>query len=974
MAGRTSTLAGELARRGLQNSELAAAAVDAIVAAVPAASGIDWIDEVGAAADPDLALQGLGRLVEHDPGLASELFADQGWLARTVAVLGASVALNQHIRAHPDDLRVLRAAPQRATTAELQAAMPDATLPDAGDLLRLANKRELLRIAGRDLTHPDPVQIVDQISAELADLADAILGCALAIAGQQVPGCEQIRLAVIALGKCGARELNYLSDIDVLYVAEPASDQIDTEQALQIASDLVAAASRICSAHTPAGTIWQVDAGLRPDGKAGPLVRSLEAMRAYYAKWAKNWEFQAMLKARPMAGDVELGQRFCDLVAPLVWQAGGQENFMSETQAMRKRVVALIPARTRDREIKLGPGGLRDVEFSVQLLQLVHGRADERLRLRGTWEALDALVAHGYISRADGARLDEAYRFMRVLEHREQLFRLRRTHLMPDQPTERRRLARQLGVENGDELWQRWRQVTRDVLRLQQRVFYSPLLATVSRLSSDELRLSPDAAADRLRALGFSDPGAALRHIESLTTGLSRSSEIQRQLMPALLHWFSEGPNPDLGLLGFRRLSDQMGTTSWYLRALRDEGAMAERLARLLSASRYISDLLRRDAAMVQLLADSGQVSQPRDRADLAESLLKVAERHADDPVQAAAAIRGFRARELFRLAAGDVLGTLSLADLGAGLADLTGATIDAMLQVAWAQVGGPRLPIGVVALGRWGGREMGFASDADAFFVVGDETDAEDLGRAEQVITRTRALLGQPGPEPPLQIDPDLRPDGKNGPMLRTLSGYLGYYAKWSDTWEAQALVRAGFGAGDPQLVAGLLDGIAPRRYPEGGISAAQVIEIRRLKARMENERAGRASIGQNLKLGRGGLSDVEWTVQLLQLQHAHHVPGLRTPSTLAALDAARDAGLVDGADVRVLTEAWTLGSQLRNKTMLVRGKASDLLPSDPRETASVALLLGYGPGQASELMQAWAKAARHAAQVVDRLFWGTR
>ncbi|MGB3954907.1 MAG: bifunctional [glutamine synthetase] adenylyltransferase/[glutamine synthetase]-adenylyl-L-tyrosine phosphorylase, partial [Brooklawnia sp.] len=841
--------------------------------------------------------------------------------------------------------------------------------PEAADRLRLANKAELLRIAARDLGHPEPAAIVHEVAEDLADLADVVMASALAIARAQVPGHERVRLAVLGMGKCGARELNYLSDIDVVYVAEPA-DGVPVDEALQVATRLVAASARVCSGHSAAGTIWQVDTALRPDGNAGPLVRTLASHRAYYQKWAKNWEFQAMLKARPMAGDLELGQQFVDMVAPMVWQAGGQPNFMSEIQAMRQRVISLIPARDRDREIKLGAGGLRDVEFTVQLLQLVHGRIDERLRLRGTLESLAALVEHGYIGRVDGRKLDEAYRFLRVLEHREQLFRLRRTHLMPDNPAELGRLARQVDAEDGPALWQQWRSVTRNVQRLQQRVFYSPLLETVSRLSGDELRLSPEAAADRLRALGFNDPTAALRHIEALTTGLNRTAEIQRQLMPAMLRWFSEGPNPDLGLLSFRRLSDEMGTTSWYMRALRDEGWLAERLARLLSASRYIGELLRRDPSVIQLLG-ADEIASPRTRDDLTDALGKVIERHSDDTDQAVTAVRGVRRRELFRLAAGDVLDTIDLESLGRGHSDLTGATVQAALDLAVAELGA-ELPLGVVAMGRWGGQEMGYASDADAIFLVPDDAGPDQLAWADKVVARVRSMLGGPGPEPPLEVDADLRPDGRNGPMVRTLGSYLAYYRKWSSTWESQALLRAGYGAGDRGLVAELLGQLDFRRYPADGITPAQVVEIRRLKGRMEHERATRASFGQNLKLGPGGLSDVEWTVQLLQLQHAGRLPELRVQSTLDALRALRVADLVDAADAAALERAWRLASELRNKTMLVRGRASDQLPSDPRETASVAMLLGYQHGQASQLMEDWAKAARHAAQVVGRLFWG--
>lgn len=982
MLGRTSTQAGELARRGFSNAERANQMVRGL-ADRHRAGAQDWLDLLAAAADPDLALQGLAALDEAEPELISEVFGQPSWLQRLIAVLGGSQALNLQLRAVPEQVRVLAAEPAQLDAEQLRALLqiehgledPDA----AADALRRANKAELLRIAARDLSHPQPTEIIGEIAAELTDLADAVMAAALAIARLQVPEHHQVRLAIVALGKCGARELNYLSDVDVLYVAEPADQSVSIEQALQVGDRLAAATARVCSAHSPAGTIWQVDAGLRPEGNAGPLVRTLASHEAYYGKWAQNWELQAMLKARPMAGDLALGAQFVEMISPLVWQAGGQANFMTETQAMRHRVVSLIPRREVDREIKLGAGGLRDIEFSVQLLQLVHGRADERLRHPGTLTALHALIDSGYVGRADGKALDESYRFMRLLEHREQLFRLRRTHLMPIDRAELRRLARQLGLTDGDELWTLWRQSARRVLQLQQRVFYSPLLEAVSRISSDELRLSADQASDRLRALGFSDPSAALRHIEALTTGLTRTAEIQRQLMPAMLRWLSEGPNPDLGLLGFRQLSDAMGATSWYMRALRDEGWMAERLARILSSSRYISELLRRDPAVVQLLGSDAEAS-PRSRADLIQAMSKVIERHEVDSDAMANAIGGLRRRELFRLAAGDVLGRIELVELGRGLADLTSASVQAGLQMAIDEIAAQQAQpqaqtrLGVVAMGRWGGGEMGFSSDADALFVVDDDAGPAQIAWAEQVVARMRQILAAPGATPQLQVDAGLRPEGRNGPLVRTVGSYLAYYRKWSGTWESQALLRAGQGAGDAALVAGLLDQLAFRRYPDEGISAAQVAEIRRLKGRMESERAGRGARGQNLKLGTGGLSDVEWTVQLLQLQHAGRLPELRVRGTLDALAALARHDLITQDDADALAKAWRLASQLRNRTMLVRGRASDMLPADPRETASVAMLLGFQPGQASLLMDHWAKTARHAAQVVDRLFWGGR
>lgn len=981
MNGRTSSVAGELARLGLTNVSRAEGHVAELDATLHQTCA-GWLEIVGSVPGPDLALQQLAGLNYADPQLIRQVFTDHTWSHRLVTVLGASRGLGQHLRAHPSDVQLIRGELRPLDRAEIwrrmsehigtdlpqDAPMGVITDQDAADRLRWANRRELLRIAARDLTDPEPTGIVDAISRELSDLADAVLQFALAIARGQTPDHHKVRLGILAMGKCGAQEVNYLSDIDVVHVAEPL-EGVDVEEAMQIGSRVAGTVARICSAHSTAGTIWQVDAALRPEGKAGPLVRTLASHRTYYEKFAKNWEFQAMLKARPAAGDLDLGRQFCAMIAPLVWSVGGAPNFMADAQAMRRRVVSLIPAAERKREIKLGAGGLRDVEFSVQMLQLVHGRADESLRTQATLVSLKALVDGGYIGRADGAHLDAAYRFLRVLEHREQLARLRRTHLMPVDETDQRRLARQVGCLDAAELDDRWRSTAREVLALQQRIFYSPLLEAVSRLSGDELRMSPRAATDRLTAMGFADPAAALRHMEALTTGLSRAAQIQRQLMPAMLRWFSEGPNPDLGLLTFRRLSEEMSGTSWYLRALRDEDWVAERLAKIASSSRYVSEILRKDPSVVQLLS-SEEIGAARGVEDLRESMERIIERHASEPEAAVQAIRSLRSRELFRLAAGDILEVIDLDRLGQGLTDLASATIDAVLHVAADTVEGARTPIGVVAMGRWGGCELGYASDADAMFVVGDEAGPAEIAWATQVITRAVGWLGAAG-VPQLVLDADLRPDGKNGPLVRTLGSFISYYAKWSDTWEAQALLRAGHGAGDRELTGALLAAVAPLRYPPDGISAKQVTEIRRLKARMEAERTQGKAKG-HLKLGPGGLSDVEWTAQLTQLRHAGHHPELRTTRTLAALRAASELGLIPAVDAQALIQAWTMASSLRNKIMLVRGRASDHLPVDAREIASVSLLLGYAAGQASEMLQDWARQARHADQVVDRLFWG--
>ncbi len=943
------------------------------------------LGELQAAADPDLALIGLNQLMEARGELFDQLAVDDVLVDRLAAVLGASAALNQHLCAHPEEVEVLAGSVERRSRDELRAELLTAVGADPcvgqpvadasrSDDLRRGYRRALLRIAARDLTAEDMLAILPEIAGELADLADATVETALALARGEVSDWALARIAVVALGKTGAGELNYVSDVDVLYVGEPALDEqgqplCDAAMAITVSTKLASALSRICSAHTAAGTIWPIDAALRPEGKAGALVRTLASHQAYYEKWAKNWEFQAMLKARPMAGDRALAQDFVDMVWPMVWRVADDDQFVPETQAMRLRVISLLPSRDAKHEIKLGAGGLRDVEFSVQLLQLVHGRADERLRLRGTFEALTALVDHGYVGRADGFDLGKAYRLQRLLEHRIQLFRLRRTHQMPADAVNQRWLARSIGLPETDELMHLWRATTRRVLRLHERLFYSPVLAAVARIPSAEVALTSQAAETRLRALGYGDPKAALRHIEALSSGMSRSAEIQRQILPAMLTWFTAGPNPDHGLLAFRQVSDELGATPWYLRTLRDGDAMAEHLARILASSRYAVDLLLRAPHNAALLSDTDGL-KVRTVEEITAEMRTAARRH-DSPQEAVATIRASRRSELLRLAMADLLGQIEVVDLGAALSAVTSATIDAALEVASRGLELP--PMAVIALGRWGGAELSYGSDADAMFVLADSDAPEATSNATTAISRLRALLARPGADPALEIDIDLRPEGKQGAIVRSLTSYRAYYQRWSSTWEAQALLRAAPGAGDPGVAAELIGIIDPIRYPREGLTTAQVHEIRKLKGRMEVERAPRGGdAARNVKLGPGGLSDVEWIAQLLQLRHGAELRGLQTTSTLFALEAAAAWDLLPAEDAQMLSQAWIFSTRIRNAVMLLRGRASDNLPTDVRDLAAVAQILGYAKGESSLMVEDQRKRARLVRQVMDRTFWG--
>ncbi|MGW1715312.1 bifunctional [glutamine synthetase] adenylyltransferase/[glutamine synthetase]-adenylyl-L-tyrosine phosphorylase [Streptomyces sp. NPDC002156] len=955
------------------------------------------LDALGATADPDLALLGLVRLVEAQDGrtarheLLDTVIAAKPLRDRLLGVLGASAALGDHLNRHPRDWHALVMYEPRDLhpgVEEFERGLAEATDPIS---LRVAYRRCLLSIAARDVCGTTDIA---QTAAELADLATATLRAALAIARTAAPEDASIcRLAVIAMGKCGGHELNYVSDVDVIFVGE-AVEGADEGKALRAATRLASHLMRICSETTIEGSIWPVDANLRPEGRNGPLVRTLSSHLAYYQRWAKTWEFQALLKARPVAGDPELGEQYVAALAPLVWHAAERENFVNDVQKMRRRVVENIPIAEVERELKLGPGGLRDVEFAVQLLQLVHGRADTSLRSGTTLDALNALAAGGYVGRADAVQLDDAYRFLRSMEHRIQLFRLRRTHLVPEDEADLRRIGRSLGLRTDPvaELNREWKRHASVVRRLHEKLFYRPLLDAVAQLAPGESRLSTGAARERLVALGYADPAAALRHLEALASGVSRKAAIQRTLLPVLLGWFADSADPDAGLLNFRKVSDALGRTPWYLRLLRDEGAAAENLARVLSAGRLAPDLLMRAPEAVALLGDGdgGGQLEPRERDHLEQEILAAVGR-SETGEQGVYAARGVRRRELFRTAAADIVGSYgteqspaaadqgALVDLvGSALSDITAATIAGTLRAVVRDGWGDTLPtrFAVIGMGRFGGHELGYGSDADVLFVhearegVGEEEAAK---AANAVVSEMRRLLQVPSSDPPLLIDADLRPEGKSGPTVRTLTSYEAYYRRWSLVWESQALLRAEVVAGDLELGRRFIELIDPLRYPAEGLGDDAVREIRRLKARMESERMPRgADPTLHTKLGRGGLSDVEWTVQLLQLQHGWAEPGLRTTRTREALAAACAADLISGEDAAILDEAWVLATRVRNAVMLVRGRAGDTFPSDGRELGAVGRYLGYGPGHVGDMIDAYRRTTRRARSVVDTLFYG--
>lgn len=1004
---------------------------------------VDLLWSLAGSADPDLALNTLMRIADSMEESARadfllELRQNLVFRVRLFSLLGASSTLGDHLAACEDQWRALqwgfptrqemmhgmlsavaaqpavfspeskesRSAsenPDREFSFDIDLSEPDPAEEsletpgtyvagfagaEAEKVLKKTYRTYLLRIAASDLagSYPKDSRRLGQpevpftvVTQALADLADAGLTAALAVAARNVYGEEPLdtRLAVVAMGKCGAQELNYISDVDVIFTAEPV-----TPRAQRLAGEFI----RIgCSAF------FEVDAALRPEGKHGALVRTLDSHVAYYKRWAHTWEFQALLKHRPMTGYLPLATRYSRMLSPMVWAASQRESFVTDVQSMRRRVLENVPEKLKNRELKLGPGGLRDVEFAVQLLQLVHGRSDESLRVLSTIQALEALIEGGYVGRDDGAELIESYEFLRLLEHRLQLQKLKRTHTMPDPNKEKvlRWLARSSGFRSTHDagetqlMMQQLKRVRLQISSLHRKLFYRPLLNSVVNISVGALKLTPQAAKLQLAALGYKFPDRAFDHLHALAAKAGRKAKIQAMLLPTHMEWLAQTADPDAGLLNYRKLSDAANDRSWFLRMLRDEGIVGQRLMKILGTSPYTADLIISAPDLVKQLADgaSGPKLLDTTAERLARSLVAASVRQ-ENPEKAIAVARSLRRAELARIASADLLGMMEVKEVCHSLSSVWDAVLEAALRaeiaasMAESESAIPPAKIAVIGMGRLGGAELGYGSDADVLFVC-DPVDGQDENEAVRwaitICDRMRARLAKPSGDPPLEVDLGLRPEGRSGAVVRTLDSYARYYEQWGEVWEIQALLRAEWVAGDEELGKRFLHMIESIRYPQVGASDKVIREVRRMKARVDEERLPRgADRNTHTKLGRGALTDIEWTVQLLTLMHAHQHDDLHTPSTLRALDALEKHEIISPQKVEILRAAWLAATRARNAIVLVRGKRVDQLPQPGPQLAAIAGAAGWDPSDNQEFLDHYLKVTRRARAVVDEVFWG--
>ncbi|MDR3709966.1 MAG: hypothetical protein P4L33_16845 [Capsulimonadaceae bacterium] len=887
------------------------------------------IPSLEANADPTRALVNFATWLERAGSRAMyyDLFATHhAVLASLLTIFGASQFLADLLLGNPEYFEVLANPAIRDRNRTMADFLADArrriavakTLGMKRDALRRFKPPEVLRIGARDLLG---YATVEETVSEISDFAEACVRVALEIS-------EIDRgFAVIAMGKLGGRELNYASDIDLIFVHD---DTLAQPEAIKMAE-----AVRDTLAHaTPAGFVFRVDLRLRPEGRFGPISRSISACRAYYESWAETWERQALLKARLVAGDERVGGEFLRIAEKFVFAKHVQAEFVEEIRA-NKRMLERQTARHEEAltNVKQGIGGIRDVEFAVQLLQLLAGGKHPELRTGNTIDALSRLAAHGLISGDERQLLAESYLFLRNVEHRLQILDERPVRNIPvANSLELTKFARRLSYPSGDAFMEDYRRHTVRVHRLFKEIFDggagdgSPA-ASIELADGDETRdllhtirdpASEQALQEILRSYGFRNVHDALEILRRSTLGTNYGEFIPAaregfiQIAPALLESASASGDPDEALRGMDRLAEAAPSRAALYRSLADEPEMLRRLSLFAAKAPFLWEVILGHMEYLDLLSDDGEVERAVAPPEFA------GENTARD-------LASYIRRERLRIGARDLWEITTTQEVTEDITRLAEETLAFALRMPGYEDVAQSLAI--VGMGKLGGRELGYGSDLDVLWVL---EEGGDYGRAGQLATAITSLLteGMKAHGIHWETDARLRPDGRVGSLVRTVSDYEAYYVGGgADAWEFQALIKARAVAGNPDVGAAFEE-LAERLVYAAPIKPDQIASMRHMKGRIERERC---KDRRDLKLGPGGLSDVEWVAQLLQWRHGLRWRKARTPNTLAALSALRDAGMLRQDDWETLSETYVTLTRTRNRLWLRDGRGTDVDASLP-------------------------------------------
>ncbi len=945
---------------GWEDAERAAS----LTARIAADTGLPEAEVVGlclASADPDGALAGAVRALTARKARFGRPAARSA-LEPLVRVCAASRYLAQALAARPRLVDLLAhgrfAAYQRTARRVLRASSPGAF----ARALRRHKQAEVLRIALRDLSGAS----LHEVTRDLSQLAAGAFDAAVrfhyrALCAQHGPAEGRSAdgpsgFCVLGMGKLGGEELNFSSDADVLYVYDKDGHTSGGLSHFAFYARLAEEVTRSIGASLEDGFVFRVDLDLRPEGRSGPIANAIRGLELYYEAQGAAWERFALLKARPIAGDLPVGEEALRRLSPFVFRKYFDLKAIDEMRRLKARAEK-DAARAPGIDLKLGKGGIREIEFFVQALQLLHGGRDPNLRVRGTLKALERLLYAGLLSSRDRDELSEAYVVLRRLEHRVQMVAERQTHAIPEDPAERRRLARRAGYADAEAM-------EGDLARHRAAVearFGDLLRVAGGKPAEEDPRAAaaadplagPGERAAALEALGFENPEASAAELWRLSRRRGFA-----EIGPALVMELAAAPDPDQAL---RHMADLFGLLA-DPRATAELLATSPRTARLLvslfGSSDFLSRGLLRHPELIDQLVHRGSAPLVRERDDLRDDLNKRLALTSDLET-ALTELRRFHNEEVLRVGLHDVAGALDVEQVSRQLSDLADACVEACFSLATAETerrnGAAKASMVVVALGTLGGRELGYHSDLDLLFVYSGpgETEKrvahhEHFARVAQRLISHLTLQLREGAL--YRIDTRLRPSGSAGPLVVSFEALATYHEREARLWERQALLKARPVAGDEALFARAYEQVLEPSLFRPIDPAAAARDLIAMRERMEREIAAESPGRYNSKLGRGGLVDVEFAVQFLQLVHGSQHPGIRSRSTPQALVDLREAGLLAPEDQEPLARGYRFLRRLESRLRIVRDRSVDRLPSAGPELLRLARRMGYSGARAGE------------------------
>jgi len=912
-----------------------------------------------AAADPDLFFLNLSRWLDSLPaGLLADVLQNEKLLSPVGALLGGSEFLPEQVARRPEIFEALfleegvlaRPAPGEVAREALEAADRCGTEEEMKRALRRLKHREMTRIAARDLAGLSPLP---EVTGDLSALAEAALDAAVRFARRTVSGkagepatvlpdgtCVPSRFVVLGMGKLGGLELNFSSDVDLIYLYEIGPGEAEGASPLSPHQYFIRVGemvSRLISEATEDGFVFRVDLRLRPEGTRGELAVSLRSAEIYYESWGQTWERAALIKARPVAGDKPLGEEFLRAVVPFVFRKHMDFTSIEEIQEMKDRIdQAAARGRRGERDLKLGAGGIREIEFFVQAHQLIYGGKEPSLRLCGTVETLSALARLQIVSEGERDDLEKAYTFLRRLEHRIQVHRERQTHVLPTGEEDLRRLARAMALGEPQGLRAELDRVNEVVRRVYDRLFGKGRGATPAGVPADVQALflpgpMPPDAAEALSRMGFKETEAARRNLEALREGPPHARISQRarrylnQIAPEILYRAAKSPDPDMALAHMERFLSAIGARTMFYALLFEKRKVLESLVRLFGSSRYLSGFLLLHPELLDTFLRKDLSVLYKAKSELRKELASQLEA-CDGFEEELDTLRRFKNLETLRTGIHDMGGVVSLEEGMNQLSALAEVLVGHALALAAREVRrrfgtpidaatGREAAFSVLAMGKLGGKELSYHSDLDIVFLYsGTGESIPDPGAREEtrritnheyfakVAQRLISILTTVTREGYVyRLDTRLRPSGNAGPLVSSLEAFERYHEESAQLWERQALLRVRFVAGDREFGRKVEE--TAKRFTYGRpLPPNAAEEIHRLRMRMEIELGRESEDRLNLKVGRGGVVDVEFAVQYLQLLHGGTVPALRVRETLRALYELQRAGIISLDQFKVL------------------------------------------------------------------------